>query len=207
MALETRQQGNFITILQGKFAQRVQEGTEGAVKRVNKIGKTVYERFYDSFTGKLVGIKVQDGEYGKTWNFSFQDKGEVYILQLSYSNSFATAFLKMLPNIDLSKEMKVSPSVKEVDGKNRSSLFVNQGGTFVKHAYTREKPEGMPDLNKIVVKGQDVYDDTARLLFLHSMVQTIIMPRLGEQAAAAPQPAEPIAEPATPEEAQEAIDF
>lgn len=180
MGLGNREDGNFITILNGKLCQRVPEGTEGAVTRVNKIGNTVHEKFHDFFVGKLVDIKVKDGEYGKTWNFHFVDSGELYILQLSYSNSFATAFLKMLPNIDLTKEMKVSPSVKEVDGKQRSSLFINQDGQTVKHAYTRENPNGMPDLVKVIVKGQEVWDDTKRLEFLQNMVDTVILPKLTE---------------------------
>jgi len=178
MGLEQRIGGNYITILGGKFCQRVQEGTEGAVTRVNKIGNTVHEKFYDSFTGKLVDIKVQDGTYGKTWNFQFQDKEEIYTLQLSYSNSFSTAFLKMLPNIDLTKEMKLSPSTKEVDGKNKSSLFVNQDGKALKHAYTRENPNGCPDMEQVQVNGQMVWDDTKRLVFLQNMVDTIILPKL-----------------------------
>lgn len=179
MGLEQREEGNYITILGGRFCQRVQEGTEGAETRVNKLGKTVHEKFYDSFTGKLIDIKVKDGNYGKTWNFSFKDKEEVYILQLSYSNSFATAFLKMLPNIDLSKEMKVTPSVKEVDGKNRSSLFVNQDGVAVKHAYTMAEPNGMPDMEQVEVKGEKIWDDTKRIAFLHNMVVKDILPKLG----------------------------
>ncbi len=189
MALENREAGQFITILAGKFCQRVPEGTPGAIKRVNKMGKTVYEKFYDNFTGKLIDIKTQDGEYGKSWIFSFKDKEEIYNLQLSYSNSFATAFLKMLPNADLSKEMKVSPSTKEVDGKNKSSLFINQDGVALKHAYTREKPNGMPDMEQVTVKGQVVWDDTKRIAFLHNMVSKTIMPKLkalnGEQPVAA----------------------
>ena len=109
----------------------------------------------------------------------------------------------MLPNIDLTKKMKVSPSVKEVDGKNRSSLFVAQDGKYVKHAYTREAPNGMPDLNKIVVKGQDVYDDTARLLFLHSMVEKDILPKLRGNT----QPIEEQKEVEQEDQAAEAIDF
>jgi hypothetical protein len=179
MGLEQRSEGKYITILGGKFCQRVQEGTEGAVTRVNKLGKTVHEKFYDSFTGRLVSIKVQDGAYGKTWNFGFKDKEEVYTLQLSYSNSFATAFLKMLPNVDLTKEMKVSPSVKEVDGKNRSSLFINQDGVAIKHAYTKDNPNGMPDMEQVTVKGEKVWDDTKRIAFLYNMVSTTIVPKLG----------------------------
>ena len=180
MGLENRTGGNYITILGGKFCQRVQEGTEGAQTRVNKIGNTVHEKFYDSFTGKLVDIKTQEGTYGKTWNFMFKDKEDIYTLQLSYSNSFSTAILKMLPNIDLSKEMKVSPSVKEVDGKNKSSLFINQDGKALKHAFTRDNPNGMPDMEQVTVNGSQVWDDTKRLVFLQNMVDTTILPKLTE---------------------------
>lgn len=178
MGLNNRTQGNFITIYNGKFCQRVEAGTQGSVSRENKLGKTVHEKFYDSFTGKLVGIKTQDSTYGKSWIFSFRDGGDVYHLQLSYSNSFAVALLKMLPNIDVTKEMTVSPSVKEVDGKNRSTLFVNQGGVAIKHAYTRDNPNGLPDMTKVMVKGQEVWDDTDRLKFLEEMVFDTIIPKL-----------------------------
>jgi len=178
MGLEQRTGGNYITILGGKFCQRVPEGTEGAITRVNKIGNTVNEKFYDSFSGKLESIQVKDGNYGKTWNFGFRDSKELYTLQLSYSNSFSTAFLKILPNIDLTQEMKVSPSMKEVDGKNKSSLFVNQNGVALKHAYTRDNPNGMPDMEQVTVKGELVWDDTKRMEFLHNMVNTLILPKL-----------------------------
>jgi hypothetical protein len=183
MGLDNRSEGKYITILDGKFCIRVKEGDEGAVKRTNKLGKVVWEKFYDKFTGKLVSIKVTDGTYGKSWNFGFRDSGDLYTLQLSYSNSFATAFLKMLPNIDLTKEMTVSPSVKEVDGKKKSSLFVNQDGVAIKHAYTMEKPNGLPPMEEKMVKGQKVWDDTARIEFLHAMVTKDILPKLNQQVA------------------------
>lgn len=195
MGLNTRQEGNFITILNGKFCIRVPEGTPGATTRVNKMNKTVHEKYYDNFTGKLVGIKTQDGEYGKSWIFSFKDKEEVYHLQLSYSNSFATAFLKMLPNVDLAKEMKVSPSVKEVDGKNKSSLFINQDGVAIKHAFTKDNPNGMPDMEQVTVKGQLVWDDTKRIEFLYQMVANDIIPKLetlNGKSAESPTPKTPL---------------
>jgi len=178
MALENRETGNYITILGGKFCQRVKDGTEGAVKRVNKIGKTVSEKYYDSFVGKLVDIKITDGEYGKAWNFYFQDTKEVYILQLGYNNGFANALLKMLPNADLTKEMKVSPVSKEENGKVKSSLFVNQDGVALKHAYTTDNPIGLPQWTQITVKGEKVWDSTDQLKFLENMVMTTIKPKL-----------------------------
>lgn len=180
MGLANREGGNYITILDGKFCQRVSKDTVGAKERINKIGTLVYEKFYDKFTGILIGIKTQDsGAYGKNWVFSFKDGSEIYRLQLSYSNSFATAFLKMLPNIDVTKEITLTPSVKVgEDGKNKSSLFINQDGATIKHAYTRENPNGLPDMKQVQVKGQMVWDDTDRLMFLENMVKTTIIPKL-----------------------------
>lgn len=185
MGLDNRAEGKFITILGGKFSIRAKEGEEGAVQRTNKLGKVVWEKFYDKFTGHLVSIKVTDGTYGKSWNFGFRDNGELYTLQLSYSNSFATAFLKMLPNIDLTKEMTVSPSVKEVDGKNKSSLFVNQDGVAIKHKYTKDVPNGLPPMEQVTVKGELVWDDTKRIAFLHEMVNKDILPKLNQTVAEA----------------------
>lgn len=178
MGLQNYEGGKYITILGGKFSQRVSEGTVGATTRVNKAGKTVFENYYDSFTGKLVGIKTQDGEYGKNWLFSFKDKEDVYNLQLGYSNGYAVAFLKMLPNIDTSSEMKVSPRSEEKDGKTQTTLFVNQSGKPIKHAYTKENPNGLPQWEQITVKGQLTWDSTKQLEFLENMVMTVVVPKL-----------------------------
>jgi len=182
MGLETRATGKYIGIYKGRFCQRVQSTEEGAVARIlekgQNAGKTVYEKYYDSFVGKLVDVKTNDGPYGKQWDFAFKDAGEVYHLNLPYSNSFAKNFLKILPNVDLAKEMKVSPSTKEVDGKNKSSLFVNQDGVALKHAYTKEAPNGLPAMVQVKVKGELVWDDTDMLEFLHNMVMTTIVPKL-----------------------------
>jgi hypothetical protein len=178
MGLDNREAGNFITILNGRFCQRVPEGTKDSVVRTNKLGKIVSEKFYDSFTGHLVNIKTQDGSYGKSWIFSFKDKEDLYHLQLSYSNSFATALLRMLPNVDLTKEMKVQPAVKEIDGKNKSSLFISQDGITLKHAYTKDNPNGLPPMTQVKVKGEMVWDDTDRMTFLYDMVMKDIVPKL-----------------------------
>ena len=86
--------------------------------------------------------------------------------------------------------MKISPSVKEIDGVNRSSLFINQDGKAMKHAYSRENPNGMPDMEQVTVKGVLVWDDTKRLEFLDKMVHETIIPKLrainGETPVVAP---------------------
>jgi len=147
--------------------------------RVNKVGKEVHEMYHDSFTGKLVGIRVkEDRWYGKQWEFDFQDQEQINTLQLSYSNSFSTNILKMLPNVDLSKEMKVQPSQKMEDGKPKSSLFISQDGVTLKHAYTKDAPNGLPQMVQITIKGALVWDDSDRLTFLEEMVRRDIIPNL-----------------------------
>lgn len=178
MAFNDREPGQYFTILGGRFCIKVPEGTPGAKTRINKENKTVHEIFHDSFTGKLVGIKTQESSYGKNWIFSFQDGADIFNLQLSYSNSFATNILKILPNVDLTKEMKVQPAVKIVDGKNKSSLFISQDGVTIKHAYTKENPNGLPNMEQIIVKGVAVWDDTKRIEFLHAMAMRDIVPKL-----------------------------
>lgn len=184
MAFEDRKGGKYFTILGGRFAIRASADTPGAVKRINKLNKEVYEIYHDSFTGKLVNIRTRDGEYGKSWEFDFRDGAELYTLQLSYSNSYATNILKMLPNVDLTKEMKVQPSQKIEEGKTKSSLFISQDGVTLKHAFTKDNPNGMPEMKKVMVSGNEVWDDTDRLVFLQNMVDTQILPKLPKDAAA-----------------------
>jgi hypothetical protein len=179
MGLDTRENGKYISIVGGRFCVRVQEGSEGAISRVNKLGKTVFEKYYDSFTGRLINIKVTDGAYGKQWVFGFQDNGEVYNLQLGYTNSFAKNILKILPNVDLSKVMKISPSTKvEADGTKKSSLFINQDGVAIKHAFTKASPNGLPPMVQVTVKGSLVWDDTDQMVFLEKMINDTIIPKL-----------------------------
>lgn len=190
MGLGTQENGKYISIVGGRFCIRVPEGSEGAVTRTNKIGKIVHEKYYDNFTGKLVGLKVTDsGTYGKQWVFSFQDSGEVYNLQLGYSNSFAKNIIKMLPNADLSKEMKISPSTKvEPDGTKKSSIFINQDGVALKHAFTKDNPNGLPPMTQVTVKGSLVWDDTDQMIFLEKYVNENIIPKLGGAVATATAP-------------------
>jgi len=183
MGLQNYEGGNWITIFDGKFTQNAKEGEIGAISRVNKKGNTVWEKYYDSFTAKLVGIKTLDGAYGKSWIFDFQDGGEVYHLRLSYSSGYAQAFLKMLPNIDIKKELRMQPQASIVDGKPKSALFVNQDGKPVKHAYTKENSNGLPQWEKITLKGVETWDNSAQLDFLYNMAMTTIVPKLDSPIA------------------------
>ncbi len=186
MGLQNNERGNFISIVKGKIAQRVPEGTVGANTRVTNTGSTVHEKYYDSFVGKLIGVKTKDGNFGKQWFFSFQDHEDIYILALGYESGQAIAILKMLKNCDLSKEMKVSASMSKNDaGIDVTSVFINQDGKAVKHFFTKENPNGLPQWSpvmangvQVVVNNQKVWDKSAQMNFFEEMVAQDILPKL-----------------------------
>lgn len=179
MGFKQKEGGRYFTIYNGKFTVKADENTPGAVSRMNKEDKLVWEVYHDSFEGKLIKIGTKESPYGRSWIFVFTDgEGAVYNLNLPYGNSFAVALLKMLPNVNLGEKMELTPVSKEVDGKKQNSLFVKQNGVNVKHFYTKDNPNGLPDLEQIVVKGQKVWDDTRRLEFLQAMVERDILPKL-----------------------------
>ena len=57
-------------------------------------------------------------------------------------------------------------------------MFLNQNGTAVKWAYTKDNPNGCPSLKQIKVKGQSTWDDSDMMEFLEAMVNNDIIPQL-----------------------------
>lgn len=175
----------YFTVYNGKFSIRVPKGTPGSKDRINKVGKEVSEIYKDFFVGTLVNIRTKTSEtYGKSWEFDFRDNGEIWTLQLSYSNSSAKNLIKILPNADLAQEMKIQISMKMVENKPKTSIFVAQNGVTLKHKYTRANPNGMPDMEEITVKGVKQLDDTKQLEFLQSMVEADLLPKLPRDTGA-----------------------
>ena len=195
MALYNTARKTYLTVFDGKFTRRVDEGTIGAVSRMTKPvsgeGKLVHELYYSNLSGKITDIYTRDGIYGKTWNIDISDGTEKYSLQFGYSDGLAIAFLKMLPNVNLDKDVvfSVTKKLDPKDNKEKTSLFLNQDGEPIKHAYSLANPNGLPEMKMIVVNGKEVWDSTERLAFLQNMVDTQIIPKLNREVELAQIPA------------------
>lgn len=169
----------FLTIANGKISRKVTQPTDKSVERVNKQGKTVHEEFYRGWAGLITDIRVKDHpEYGKFWNVTLSDKDGDAVLQMNYSSGYSAAFLKTLPNVDLNSEVTITPKLTIEGDKKKTSLFVTQHGEALKWAYTKEHPNGLPELEQKKVKGKMVYDDSEIMEFLERMVNTQILPQL-----------------------------
>ena len=179
MGLQSNQgSGVFLSISNGKLVRQFKSPTDHSVSRVNKAGKEVHEEFYDSLIGQIKDIKTKESEYGKFWVVTVSDGTINYFLEMKYSSGYSNSFLKALPNVDLKKPVTLSPKLY-IDGDKKSSvLFLNQNGAAFKHYFTKETPNGMPNLEKIKVKGVETWDDTKRMEFLEEYVKTTILSKI-----------------------------
>ena len=165
----------FLNITNGKLVRQMKEKTDKSVERTNKMGRLVHEEFYDSMDGLLVGIDTKESEYGKFWVISLKSGDETYKLEVNYSSGYAVSFLKTLPNVDLSKQVTVTPRLI-IDGDKKSSvIFVAQGGKALKHFWNKDNPGELPQLEKIKVKGKETWDDSKRLEYLENYAKEYIL--------------------------------
>lgn len=179
MGLENSNSATFLTIGNGKIVRQVMAPTATSVERTNKNNKVVHEESYDKITGIITGITTREHEeYGKFWDITLTDGGDTYKLQFKYSSGYASAFLKALPNADLSKPLTIIPKMTVEGDKKKTTLFLNQGGTALKWAYTKDNPNGLPQMVQVKVKGQLQWDDSDMMEFLENMVKNDIQPQL-----------------------------
>lgn len=181
----------FYSIFDGHICRTFKEPTKDSKPRVNKKGNTVHEEYYAFIDGIITDIQTREHqEYGKFWLITLKDGEDNQVLQLNYSSGYSSGFLKMLPNVDLSKSVKVIPSVKSVDGKPRTSIFITQEGKALKHFWTKDSPGDLPPLVKTKFQGKDRWDDYDQMKFLEAFVKENILPKLGKTvnapAASAP---------------------
>lgn len=180
------QQSNaiFLTISNGQICRRVPSKTKDSKERVNKNGVTVHEEYYKGWKGRITAIEVREHkDYGKFWNVTLSDSEGDAILQMQYSSGYSAAFLKILPNVDLNSDVIITPNMKIDGDKKKATIFITQHGVPLKHFYTRDNPNGLPELKQIKVKGKITWDDSDMAEFLEKMVNEQIKPKLPKAAS------------------------
>jgi hypothetical protein len=144
----------YLTIADGKIVRRFKQPTKDTVTRTTKEGKVVHEEIYDGWNGRIAGIEFRDHkDYGRFVNVMINDGEATAILQMKQGSGYAMAFLKTLPNVDLQTDVKLSPSMKVEGDKKKTSMFINQHGEALKWAYTRDQPNGIPELRNTKPSG------------------------------------------------------
>jgi hypothetical protein len=128
----------------------------------------VYEIAYSSVTGKIKGMDKRDHEYGTDLTLIVEDGDQRYAIQMPFSSRYSSSFLKAVPNLNLSDEVKLAPwamTDKNDPTKQVTGITMYQGGKVPSY-YTKEDPNGLPPMVKIKIKGKEAWDDTDMMDFL-----------------------------------------
>jgi len=179
MGLQNNTPRTYVSIVDGKITLRAKQDTPGALERTTKEGNKVYELRYDSLSGYLTNIATRDGKFGKEWILSITDGSAVYQLSMHYRGGNARGFLYSLPNVDFNLPIKFTPWSKEV--KNEAGEFVKKSALYLSQIkdsqevqvpwrFTKEDPQGLPELQEVMFQGKTALDDTERMEWLHRLV-------------------------------------
>jgi len=165
----------YLSVADGNLVRQHREATSETTQRVTKTGKLVHEEKFKDLTGILFAVETKTNDYGKQWVLKLKDGEDIYNVNLSYSSRYAASFLKALPNIDLTKNVKFMPwsmsdkqdATKKVTGV---TCYQNDGNGWVKiaPAFTKDNPNGLPEMKKIKVKGKEQWDDSEMMEFLEN---------------------------------------
>lgn len=148
-------------ITDGKIVTTAEATDEKAVKRINKLGKEVYERFYQSIAGRINTLTVEENKFGETEikvGLQFGEKRGV--LSFNLDSSYGRTFLHQIFNVDLTKNIIFQPWLKMTDeGKKRTALYLNYGkGVSVEY----KLPEGTPEIKWVETKKGKVIDPVSK---------------------------------------------
>jgi hypothetical protein len=162
----------YLSVADGNLVRQHKQATERTTERLTKTGKLVFEERFKDLTAKLENITTRTNDYGTQWQLHFTDGDASYIVSLPYSSRYASSFLKALPNIDASKEVRFMPWAmkdKQDATKTITGITLYQDGEKIAPAYTKENPNGLPQMTKIKVKGKEQWDDSSMMEFLEQM--------------------------------------
>lgn len=184
MALGSSGNKIFLSVADGKIVQRLKEATTNSVTRTKKDGGIVHELRFGFIEGLLTSISTKETEWNgakiKSWILGISDMGEEYQLEIKYDSSYATSMLKSFgsPDMDFTKPMRLTPWMKIVNDKKKTSIYVQQGVEDIKWHYTKDEPNGLPEMEQVVFKGEKVWDNSKQMMFFDKLVEEQIKPKL-----------------------------
>lgn len=169
----------YLTVANGKLVRQHKEPNKDTATRVNKKGNTVHEEFFKDLTGIITNISVkEDKGWGKQWQVTFKDGEDRFMVQMNYSGRYSSSFLKALPNVVQGEPVRFMPW--EMDDRNKPgktitgvTMYQDDGNGMVKvpSAFTKEEPNGLPEMKKVRVKGVETWDDYDLMVFLEQVAK------------------------------------
>ena len=150
--------GTFVNIKQGTLV----------IAKKNEQGEPDPETFA-SIKGVIFKVEFIEEEFkGKKYEKAkiyLTSENKNYILQMGTDSGYFRGFCNSLKSGSPTKELTITPSSKEVNGKNQTTCFIEQNGKFLKHFYTKDFNGDLPPLEKVEFKGVVHYDNKKQIEF------------------------------------------
>lgn len=181
MGLKRNQRAvKFVSIKFGQIPIEVPHPTKTSVsreiKKGDKAGQIVHEELFDELEGHIIGISTREHpKYGKKWAVLIQDQDEeMFQLEFDYSSRYTTGFFTRLENCDLSKPVSFRTwYIKQDDGSYRGHGTLEQGGQKIERRYTKDNPNGMPQMEKVFFNGKEQWDSFKQMQFIEAIIKRL----------------------------------
>lgn len=165
----------YLSVIDGKFAQRVRPDVVGVQKRTLKSGKVVYEKYYNNVKGIITKLELKAREYeGKTLkslNITLDNE-----VQIQLSGGIDNAQNKNIINTLLSPQCKLDCLLvflisRDQDGY--SEVFIMQDDHGIKRFSNKENPNGVPQPVKKEKMGEVKWDWDAQNEWFYNQFQEL----------------------------------
>jgi len=141
--------------------------------------------YYDHITGYLTDAYIkEDGKFGRELHLVIRDGQDLYVLQMRLESGYARSFLRLIKNAALAEPFTIIPMYKVTEETQQAGMIVMQNGVALKWYYTRNHPNGLPELEPCKMKDPktgklvDGWDNTKQMEYLVNMLITEIRPAL-----------------------------
>lgn len=160
----------YLGIREGKIAHRKGDSTTD---------------YYDHIRGYITDVYIkEDGKFGRELHIVIRDGQDLYVLQMRLESGYARSFLRIIKNAALADPVTIIPTYKLTEDSQQAGMIVTQNGAALKWYYTRNNPNGLPELEPCKVRDPktgkliDGWDNTRQMDFLIRMLHTEIRPVL-----------------------------
>lgn len=157
---------------------------------------------YDTLEGQITSIGLKEDTYEgnviEKLTLDIESDGETYNLSFPFDTIYCSNFISFLKNADVSQPVglkAISKKDKRRDGEeyNRVSILVYQrdesdNEVYMKSYYTKENPNGMPEMKQVTVSGKTMWDKTDKLAFERKVVIDEIRPNLVGSTSSTSEP-------------------
>lgn len=186
----------YYSVFDGAFRRKVRENTEGAMERINKLGKQVFEVEVDQLAGIIENIHTEPSDYGEQIKITLDANadGKHPVLSFGMESKDGRDVLRKLPALDFSKEVVFAPYKFQPDDSDapRSGLSIYQDGEKVENHFfdtaTKTFKHGFPtiDWDKATKSQQKVYQ-IERDEFLQNYFREHVLSKFTEGARELPR--------------------